>query len=162
MSKIQHCFSFGWVCFECEDKISKTSRAYIFHPYTHPTHFTHTHTQHTSHIHAHTHTSHISITYPSGWGRTESGIDGGPPPPESAPKILQQVRMPVISNSECKQQHLKTHQFCGGNPRGNPNEHVAACSGDSGGPFVCKVDGRWVSSLVIGRIHLFPSNFASL
>ena len=120
------------------------------HTLTHPQTHKHTHTLHVF--------PHISPTFPSGWGRTESGIDGGPPPPESAPKILQQVRMPVIPNSECKHQHLKTHQFCGGNPRGNPNDHAAACSGDSGGPFVCKVDGRWVSSVVSANT-LIPLKF---
>lgn len=56
------------------------------------------------------------------------------------PDILQEANVPIMSNEDCLDAHIgyirDTH-ICAGT--GYPN----ACSGDSGGPMSCLVDGDW-------------------
>ena len=71
-----------------------------------------------------------------GWGKVE--IPGG------SHYVLQQAKLPVVSNNECQNKLKNTpsslmtitnNMFCAGNI--NTNNHSGACYGDSGGPFVC-------------------------
>ena len=58
------------------------------------------------------------------------------------PSILQQVDLPVVSDSVCTAAFgipLADSQVCAGYPAGKD-----ACRGDSGGPLVVRVDNRWV------------------
>lgn len=65
------------------------------------------------------------------------------------PDSLQEVRLPVISSSECQRRsiflpayRITPNMFCAGYDRGGRD----ACLGDSGGPMACHrpADGRWV------------------
>jgi secreted trypsin-like serine protease len=70
----------------------------------------------------------------AGWGRTN--YKG------AVSNILNQVVLPVVPWPDCKKSNAKTltqNMMCAGYPEGGKD----ACLGDSGGPFVCKVDNRW-------------------
>ena len=73
-----------------------------------------------------------------GWGKTRH--------PGSMTSVLQQGRMPVVSNSACHASHEKrivpitSAMICSGH---GGSTRVSGCHGDSGGPFVCKIGGRW-------------------
>ncbi|XP_068126675.1 enteropeptidase-like [Hyperolius riggenbachi] len=71
----------------------------------------------------------------AGWGRTESG---GP-----VPNILQEARVPLISNEKCQQQmpeyNITHSMICAGYEEGG----VDTCQGDSGGPLMCQQEDRW-------------------
>ena len=58
--------------------------------------------------------------------------------------MLQQVKLPVVSNNECRSKLKNTpsafmeiteNMICAGNI--NDQRHSGSCHGDSGGPFVC-------------------------
>jgi len=78
----------------------------------------------------------------SGWGTLSSG--GG------VPKVLQEVKVKVISNSDCvklpfkyRSSEISKTMICAqGSRNGRPTD---ACQGDSGGPLVCGTrNGKWV------------------
>ncbi|KAM3916902.1 transmembrane protease serine 9-like [Leptodactylus fuscus] len=81
----------------------------------------------------------------TGWGTIRSGVN------LPDPKTLQQVMVPLISNSACEkmyhigsstsasQQIVSSDQICAGYQAGDKD----SCQGDSGGPLVCKVNGVW-------------------
>lgn len=76
----------------------------------------------------------------TGWGRlSEGGI---------LPSVLQEVRVPIVSNEKCKNMFLNAgrHEYipdvflCAGFENGGHD----SCQGDSGGPLSVKGDdGRW-------------------
>jgi len=77
--------------------------------------------------------------YITGWGKTNP--NGGVHP------ILQQVALPVVSNSLCASKNTKvtnvrldSGMLCAGDGGATLK---GGCQGDSGGPFVCEVGGRW-------------------
>ncbi|CAB4025346.1 Chymotrypsin-like protease CTRL-1, partial [Paramuricea clavata] len=78
--------------------------------------------------------------YITGWGRTRPG--------QSLARALQQARLPVISESKCRE-HMRSHgrvtrqMICAGF---GGSSTVSGCQGDSGGPFVCrdKSSNRWI------------------
>jgi secreted trypsin-like serine protease len=58
------------------------------------------------------------------------------------PEKLRQVNLPVVSNSYCNNIYatiLTSSQICAGY-----YEAKDVCNGDSGGPIVSKIDGRWI------------------
>ena len=60
--------------------------------------------------------------------------------------ILQQARLPVVTNSECsilnKYPTVTENMLCAGH--GLDFSHTeSGCRGDSGGPFVCEKGGSW-------------------
>ncbi|KRZ07383.1 Transmembrane protease serine 2 [Trichinella pseudospiralis] len=72
----------------------------------------------------------------TGWGRT---FEGGSPS-----KILQQIKVPILSNAECNAPSrysgfVSPTMFCAGFDEGGRD----SCQGDSGGPLVCEQDGIW-------------------
>ncbi|XP_018428505.1 PREDICTED: transmembrane protease serine 9-like [Nanorana parkeri] len=81
----------------------------------------------------------------TGWGNTGSGVS------LPYPGTLQQVMVPLISNSECNTMyHINTavsadevvipsDQICAGYQAGSKD----SCQGDSGGPLVCNVGNYW-------------------
>ncbi|PIO23827.1 hypothetical protein AB205_0000720, partial [Aquarana catesbeiana] len=82
----------------------------------------------------------------TGWGQI--GFGESLPYPET----LQQVMVPLISNSKCNAMyHIDTNmnvssdQICAGYQAGNKD----SCQGDSGGPLVCKVNGYWYQAGVV-------------
>ncbi|KAL1243994.1 Transmembrane protease serine [Trichinella spiralis] len=72
----------------------------------------------------------------TGWGRT---VEGGSPS-----KILQQIKVPILTNAECNAPSrysgfVSPTMFCAGFDEGGRD----SCQGDSGGPLVCEQDGIW-------------------
>jgi len=80
-----------------------------------------------------------SECYITGWGKTQH--------PGHMTRYLQQGLLPVVSNKQCyeKNHHripipITDAMICGGS---GGTERTSGCHGDSGGPFVCKVNGVW-------------------
>ncbi|XP_075141472.1 serine protease 33-like [Leptodactylus fuscus] len=81
----------------------------------------------------------------TGWGSIDYGVN------LPYPKTLQQVMVPIISNSACEKMYhigsntpvnkqiVPSDQICAGYQAGNKD----SCQGDSGGPLVCKIGGIW-------------------
>ena len=74
-----------------------------------------------------------------GWGKTRH--------PGSMTSVLQQGKTPVVSNSVCYAKNRNTipipitrAMVCSGN---GGRTRLSGCHGDSGGPFVCRIGGRW-------------------
>jgi len=77
--------------------------------------------------------------YVTGWGKTRH--------PGYMTHLLQQAKMKIVSNGEC---YKKNHSFmkvpitwkmlCTGD---GGQTRKSSCHGDSGGPVVCPVNGRW-------------------
>ncbi|XP_069616985.1 enteropeptidase [Ranitomeya imitator] len=72
----------------------------------------------------------------AGWGRTQSQ---GP-----VPNILQEAKVPLISNGKCQQQmpeyNISSSMICAGYEEGG----IDTCQGDSGGPLMCQIENRWI------------------
>jgi len=76
----------------------------------------------------------------SGWGSTQAAYAT-----RSAPSILQEVTVPLISDETCKRgdvygNMITSSMFCAGKLGIGG---VDSCQGDSGGPVVKKIDGKW-------------------
>ncbi|KAK3090315.1 hypothetical protein FSP39_010872, partial [Pinctada imbricata] len=68
----------------------------------------------------------------SGWGKTSIGV----------PNMLKKAALPLLDQAVCKRLYksqLSENMFCAGFTRGG----IDTCKGDSGGPFVCNVEGRY-------------------
>ncbi|RNA12486.1 chymotrypsinogen B [Brachionus plicatilis] len=60
---------------------------------------------------------------------------------------LQQVAVPIKSNSDCRYFRLDQTQFCAGNTdRFNVRD---SCQGDSGGPLVTKEESKYVLAGIV-------------
>jgi secreted trypsin-like serine protease len=77
--------------------------------------------------------------YITGWGKIRH--------PGSMHSYLQQAKMPVVSNKVCNAKNYPSIRIkvtdtmiCGGD---GGKTRISGCHGDSGGPFVCKVNGLW-------------------
>jgi secreted trypsin-like serine protease len=97
-----------------------------------------------------------SECFVTGWGRLETG--------GSTSDTLQQVTLPIVSQSACKQRwgrYLTDNMLCAGYTEGGRS----SCQGDSGGPYVCRVGDRWELHGVVSFGHRdcaapnFPSVF---
>ncbi|KAM3917751.1 serine protease 33-like [Leptodactylus fuscus] len=87
----------------------------------------------------------------TGWGNTGFGVN------LPYPQTLQQVMVPIISNSACdkmyhigsvisaNQQLIPSDQICAGYQTGQKD----SCQGDSGGPLVCKTNGIWYQAGIV-------------
>lgn len=87
----------------------------------------------------------------TGWGNIGTGVS------LPYPGILQQVTVPLISNSACDAMYhigsglsssevlVPSDQICAGYKAGNKD----SCQGDSGGPLVCQVNGRWYQTGIV-------------
>lgn len=60
--------------------------------------------------------------------------------------LLQQGMLPVVSSKKCNALNEKSlgikitdAMICGG----DVNSKIGSCHGDSGGPYVCKINGKW-------------------
>jgi secreted trypsin-like serine protease len=76
-----------------------------------------------------------------GWGLADSATSW------YYPEILRQVNLPVVADSTCNAIYtypISPAQFCAGYYEGKD-----ACEGDSGGPAVVQVDGRWVHAGIV-------------
>ncbi|XP_068129819.1 ovochymase-1 [Hyperolius riggenbachi] len=73
-----------------------------------------------------------SLCVVTGWGNTEADLD------ESLSNRLQQLQLPILSNSVCNSSYyhgiITKNMFCAGFPDPGGKD---ACEGDSGGPLVC-------------------------
>jgi len=77
--------------------------------------------------------------YITGWGKIKH--------PGNMHTVLQQAWMPAVSNTVCNALNLRNigiritpAMICGGE---GGKTKISGCHGDSGGPYVCKVNGRW-------------------
>merc|ERR1711964_632581 len=75
--------------------------------------------------------------YITGWGKIRH--------PGSMHSYLQQAKMTVPSNAKCNAKNypairipITDGMVCGGGVG-----RISGCHGDSGGPFVCKINGKW-------------------
>uniref|UniRef100_A0A8C5MQ03 Peptidase S1 domain-containing protein n=1 Tax=Leptobrachium leishanense TaxID=445787 RepID=A0A8C5MQ03_9ANUR len=69
----------------------------------------------------------------TGWGLTDSSAS-------QTPAKLQQVALPLLSNTECKKywgNKIADVMICAG------ADGASSCRGDSGGPLVCQENGVW-------------------
>merc|ERR1712226_1127203 len=80
-----------------------------------------------------------SKCYITGWGKTHH--------PGHMTDVLQQGLLPVVSNKACyeKNKHrinipVTDAMICGGS---GGTDRISGCHGDSGGPFVCNIGGKW-------------------
>merc|ERR1712212_240184 len=80
-----------------------------------------------------------SVCTVTGWGKVRH--------PGQMYHVLQQANLPVPTNQECDAYNYRTiglhvgpSMVCGGD---HGATRKSACHGDSGGPFVCNVGGRW-------------------
>jgi secreted trypsin-like serine protease len=76
-----------------------------------------------------------------GWGLADSATSW------YYPEILRQVNLPVVADSTCDAIYtypISPAQFCAGYYEGKD-----ACEGDSGGPAVVQVDGKWVHAGIV-------------
>ncbi|CAN7981130.1 serine protease 30 [Ixodes scapularis] len=78
----------------------------------------------------------------TGWGKTDSTLSN-----RYGTRVLQKVEVPIITRSECEHWHhirgirIRIHQemMCAGYKEGRRD----ACVGDSGGPMMLNLHGRW-------------------
>jgi len=77
--------------------------------------------------------------YITGWGKTHH--------PGSMTRMLQQGLLPVVSNKACYKKNnvfipipITSAMICGGD---GGISRLSGCHGDSGGPYVCNISGRW-------------------
>lgn len=87
----------------------------------------------------------------TGWGNIGSGEL------LSSPKTLQQLTVPIISNTNCNTMYhigadsdpsaviVPSDQICAGYEAGKKD----SCQGDSGGPLVCQVGGLWYQAGIV-------------
>uniref|UniRef100_A0A3Q2CGM6 Prostasin-like n=1 Tax=Cyprinodon variegatus TaxID=28743 RepID=A0A3Q2CGM6_CYPVA len=77
----------------------------------------------------------------TGWGNVAQGV------PLRPPKILQEVKVPVIGNRQCNcfYRGITDNMICSGVLSGGKD----SCQGDSGGPMVSKQSSRWIQSGVV-------------
>ncbi|XP_056095765.1 trypsin-like [Rhinichthys klamathensis goyatoka] len=77
----------------------------------------------------------------TGWGKLNSGDT-------SIPNTLQEVQIPIVSNSVCNTAYrgsITSNMLCAGVNEGGKD----SCQGDSGGPMVSKNDSQWIQSGVV-------------
>ncbi|XP_053533028.1 uncharacterized protein LOC108277243 [Ictalurus punctatus] len=79
----------------------------------------------------------------TGWGRIGSSVD------LPSPGTLQEVEVPIVSNSYCANRYgtgsITNNMMCAGFSQGGKD----SCQGDSGGPLVVKVNGTWVQAGIV-------------
>ncbi|KAK5618783.1 hypothetical protein CRENBAI_011675 [Crenichthys baileyi] len=90
----------------------------------------------------------------TGWGAIDqsAGYDSvtslfSCPVPLPFPQTLQEVDVPVVSNSQCRASYstITSNMICAGLTAGGKD----SCQGDSGGPLVSKSDNKWVQSGIV-------------
>ncbi|XP_010734718.3 trypsin II-P29 [Larimichthys crocea] len=80
----------------------------------------------------------------AGWGTIGSDV------PLPYPERLQQVSVPIVSNTQCSNAYegivpITSNMMCAGLDEGGKD----TCQGDSGGPMVIKIGSRWVQAGVV-------------
>ncbi|KAF4092946.1 hypothetical protein AMELA_G00025970 [Ameiurus melas] len=79
----------------------------------------------------------------TGWGRIASDVD------LPSPQTLQEVQVPIVSNSKCKNAYtsasITDNMMCAGLAQGGKD----SCQGDSGGPLVVKQNSTWVQAGIV-------------
>ncbi|XP_052410119.1 prostasin-like [Carassius gibelio] len=84
-------------------------------------------------------------TWVTGWGSLNFGSS------ETA-NILQEVQIPVVSNSVCQSAYgsiITSNMLCAGLKEGGKD----SCLGDSGGPLVVKKLSRWIQAGIVSFGH---------
>ncbi|KAL2078805.1 hypothetical protein ACEWY4_026490 [Coilia grayii] len=84
-------------------------------------------------------------TWVTGWGTIRTGV------PLPSPQTLQEVEVPVVSNSVCNSNYntedisISSNMLCAGLEEGGKD----SCQGDSGGPQVSQQGSVWVQGGVV-------------
>uniref|UniRef100_A0A8C2E716 Peptidase S1 domain-containing protein n=1 Tax=Cyprinus carpio TaxID=7962 RepID=A0A8C2E716_CYPCA len=84
----------------------------------------------------------------TGWGLLNFGGD-------ETPNILQEVQIPVVSNSVCQSAYVSiitSNMLCAG-LRGDKYVKCLSLQGDSGGPLVIKKLSRWIQAGIVSFGH---------
>ncbi|KAB5553823.1 hypothetical protein PHYPO_G00043140 [Pangasianodon hypophthalmus] len=83
----------------------------------------------------------------TGWGKIASSVN------LPFPKTLQEVQVPIVSNSDCAKAYgsgsITDNMMCAGLTQGGKD----SCQGDSGGPLVVKIGGTWVEAGIVSFGH---------
>ncbi|XP_043089715.1 trypsin-3-like [Puntigrus tetrazona] len=77
----------------------------------------------------------------TGWGKLNSADT-------QIPNILQEVQIPIVSNSVCNNDYggiITSNMVCAGLSEGGKD----SCQGDSGGPMVNKNNSQWIQSGIV-------------
>ncbi|XP_051745530.1 chymotrypsin-like protease CTRL-1 [Ctenopharyngodon idella] len=82
-----------------------------------------------------------TISWVTGWGKLQSGDT-------QLPNTLQQVMMPIVSNSDCNRAYfgvnrITSNMICAGFLN---QQEKSICSGDSGGPVLSRNGSLWIQS----------------
>uniref|UniRef100_A0A665SW75 Zgc:165423 n=1 Tax=Echeneis naucrates TaxID=173247 RepID=A0A665SW75_ECHNA len=86
-----------------------------------------------------------TITWVTGWGTIQSDV------PLPSPQRLQEVDVPIVSNSQCSDAYaaqsiqITSNMICAGLNEGGKD----SCQGDSGGPLMVKSGSTWVQIGVV-------------
>ncbi|KAB5553821.1 hypothetical protein PHYPO_G00043120 [Pangasianodon hypophthalmus] len=79
----------------------------------------------------------------TGWGKIASSVN------LPSPKTLQEVQVPIVSNSDCAKAYgsgsITDNMMCAGLTQGGKD----SCQGDSGGPLVVNINGTWVQAGIV-------------
>ncbi|XP_060758400.1 uncharacterized protein LOC132869062 [Neoarius graeffei] len=79
----------------------------------------------------------------TGWGYIDSDVN------LPSPKTLQEVQVPIVSNSNCAKAYgpgyITDKMMCAGLAEGGKD----SCQGDSGGPLVIESNGAWVQAGIV-------------
>ncbi|KAF5903774.1 mast cell tryptase-like, partial [Clarias magur] len=79
----------------------------------------------------------------TGFGRIGSNVN------LPSPQTLQEVKVPIVSNSDCAKSYavdtITNNMICAGLAEGGKD----SCQGDSGGPLVININGSWVQAGIV-------------
>ncbi|KAI4902244.1 hypothetical protein NFI96_020294 [Prochilodus magdalenae] len=83
-----------------------------------------------------------ALVWVTGWGDISSSVS------LPSPKNLQELEVPIVSNSNCENSYgstITSNMLCAGVPEGGKD----SCQGDSGGPLVIKQNSVWTQAGVV-------------
>ncbi|XP_073713587.1 trypsin [Misgurnus anguillicaudatus] len=82
-----------------------------------------------------------TMSWITGWGKLD-------PNSHQLPDILQEVEIPIVSDSTCKSAYgsdITDNMICAGLSQGGKD----SCQGDSGGPLVVRTGTQWIQSGIV-------------
>ncbi|XP_066497718.1 serine protease 33 [Hoplias malabaricus] len=84
-----------------------------------------------------------TLVWVTGWGNINNGVN------LPYPQILQEVELPIVSNTKCAAAYgstsITSNMLCAGVSQGGKD----SCQGDSGGPLVIKLSAGWTQAGIV-------------